>query len=371
MVPLARALLDRGDEVRWVAAADACARLAGDGFEALPAGRGQVESINEFHRRYPEFESLPPAERPDFMFPRLFGSLRVDPMLAGLLPIARRLRPSLLVHEQGEFAGPIAAEVLGIPHVTHAFGGIVPPWRVAGAGEDVASLWQQHGLAAPPYGGCYEHLYLDIFPPSLALDDADHVPSIQPIRPVAFATAGEDRPPEWVDGDCSAPLVYVTLGTVFNEDIVLIATILRALGGLDVRVVATVGPAGDPAALGAQPDNVHVARYIPQTELLPHCSVVVSHAGSGTFLATLAQGLPQLCVPQAADQFRNAEACVNSGAGLSLQPGTISSEHVIADAVSRLLSEPGFRDAAGLVSKEIEAMPSPDQVAGLLAARWG
>jgi UDP:flavonoid glycosyltransferase YjiC (YdhE family) len=370
MVPLARAFLDRGDQVSWAGNEEACARLADNGFQARPAGLSQVESMNEFLRRFPEYDGLAPSERPDFMFPRLFGAVRAGPMLADLLPIARSFRPTVVIHEQGELAAPITAALLGVPHVTHGFGSLVPASRVAGAGDFTAPLWKEHGLEARPFGGCYEHLYLDIFPPSLADDDdAGHVPAIQPIRPVAFATAGEERLPEWVGADGSTPLVYVTFGTVFNNDLSLISTIVRAARELPVGVVVTLGPAGDSAALGEQPDNVHVARYIPQTELLPHCAVVVSHAGSGTFLAAMAQGLPQLCVPQAADQFRNAASCAGAGAGLALQPGT-TSEDVVADAIKRLLFEPGFRDAAGLLAKEIEAMPGPDEVAGLIAARW-
>ncbi|HSS23012.1 MAG TPA: nucleotide disphospho-sugar-binding domain-containing protein [Mycobacterium sp.] len=35
-------------------------------------------------------------------------------------------------------------------------------------------------------------------------------------------------------------------------------------------------------------------------------------------LGALAHGLPQLCLPQGADQFRNAQACAAAGAGIAL-----------------------------------------------------
>ena len=53
----------------------------------------------------------------------------------------------------------------------------------------------------------------------------------------------------------------------------------------------TVGPKADPAVVGAQPAHVRVEQYVPQTLVLPHCDVVVSHAGSGTVLAALAVGV--------------------------------------------------------------------------------
>jgi hypothetical protein len=78
--------------------------------------------------------------------------------------------------------------------------------------------------------------------------------------------------------------------------------------------------AGDPAKLGAQPPLVRVERDVLQSQLLARCHAAVSHAGSGTALAAARHGLPQLCLPQGADQFLNAAAIASSGAGLSLKP---------------------------------------------------
>ena len=108
-----------------------------------------------------------------------------------------------------------------------------------------------------------------------------------------------------------------------------------------------------------------VERYIPQMTLLPSCNVVVSHAGSGTVLATLGLGIPQLCLPQAADQFLNAAAVVRSGAGLAIPPQEVDSCGVAA-AVRRLLGDGTFRQRARLVADEIASMPSPDEVAAVL-----
>jgi MGT family glycosyltransferase len=151
-------------------------------------------------------------------------------------------------------------------------------------------------------------------------------------------------------------------GTVFNTDIPLLGTIVKALAALPVRVVATVGPRGDPGCLGPVPENVHVARYLPQTEVLPHVALVVSHGGSGTFLASLGYGIPQLCIPQAADQFANAAAAHRVGAGLSIEPGAVSPDHV-RSAASRLLQEPAFGEAARKAQTEIQNLPGPDAVA--------
>ena len=368
MVPLAREFVGQGDEVMWVTGADACLRLTREGFRTSAAGLSERDGMSELSRQFPELQTMAPADRPEFMFPRLFGVVRAASMLTDLLPIAKAWVPELVVFDAAEFAGPIAAAALGVASVDHSFGALLPVSRVAAAGEAVAPLWRAQGLDPRPYGGSYDNLYLDIYPPSLQPVDRPHVPRTQYLRPETFATGEAELLPEWVTTTDADPLVYVTFGTVFSNDAALSA-IVTALRQLSVRVVVTVGPHGDPASLGPQPDNVHVARYIPQGQLLPYCSVVVSHAGSGTYLAALGAGIPQLCVPQAADQFLNAAACMRSGAGLALEPGGVSAEQV-RGAIERLLSDPTFAHAAARVSREIDALPSPREVATRLHAEY-
>ncbi|HUQ64140.1 MAG TPA: glycosyltransferase [Acidimicrobiales bacterium] len=369
MLPLAKAFVDRGDEVAWATAAEAVPTLEREGFKVMVAGPGEGELSAEFARRFPEVQELPPPARPNFMFPRLFGAVRTGPTLADLLPLAQEWKPSLVVRDAAEFAGPIAAAMLGVPSVTHSFGSLLPEVRVAAAGEMVAPLWEAQGLEPRPFGGAYDDLYLDIFPPSLRTEDPAHVGTIQPLRAVTFATAGNEAVPDVVGQDSLLPLVYVTFGTVFNTRVDLIATVVRAVAKLPVRVVVTVGPSNDPAVLGDLPGNVTAARYIPQTALLPHCAAVVSHGGSGTFLAAISHGLPQLCLPQGADQFLNSAACTQSGVGITLEPGSVTSEGVQA-SVEQLLADPSFRSASERLRTEIEAMPAPDEVAAGIATHF-
>lgn len=371
MVPLAKALRDRGDDVAWAAAAEVAPRLQAEGFPVLEAGLGDAEGMGELMRRYPELREMAPSDRPPFMFPRYFGEVRAAPMLADLLPLATDWSPSIIVRDASEFAGPIVGAVLGVPSVTHSFGSVLPAMRVAAASEMAAPLWEAQGLTPRPYGGSYDGLYLDIYPESLRAEDTSHIGAIQALRSVPYAAPGDgDSIPELVAAPSALPLVYVTFGTVFNNDISVIATIVGALATLPIRLLVTVGPNGDPALLGDQPSNVSVARYIRQTDVLPRCDAVVSHAGSGTFLAALTHGLPQLCVPQGADQFLNAAACTQSGVGIVLAPGTVTHESVRA-GMERLLSEPGFRASAERLQAEIAAMPAPDEVATVLETRFG
>jgi UDP:flavonoid glycosyltransferase YjiC (YdhE family) len=82
-------------------------------------------------------------------------------------------------------------------------------------------------------------------------------------------------------------------------------------------------------------------------------------------LAGISHGLPQLCLPQGADQFLNAAAAASAGVGISLTPGA-ATPSAIRDAVARLLDRPSYRRAAARVGRSIAAMPTPGDVAAVL-----
>lgn len=359
MLPLAGALVDAGHAVRWAAAGDVCVRLRGRGFDSVRCGV-EVADASPTGPPPPEIAALPIDERPDFMFSRIFGPRRAEPMLVDLIPIVEDWRPEVLVCDQAELAGPIAARLAGVPNVTHSFGRLLPAARVARAEETMAKLWRAHDLEPRPYAGTYDHLYLDIYPPSLQSDDREHVGEIQLVRSSTTPLPANPDDP---------PLVWITFGTVFNEDLELFSTAVEAARELPVSVVATLGPGNDPGALGEQPANVEVAEFIPQEELLPRCGAVASHAGSGTFLAALSAALPQVLLPQAADQWLNAEAGARGGVGLRLMPDEMSVASV-RDALAWVLADREMGEAARRVSDEIAAMPAPATVAAELAHRF-
>ncbi|MDQ6909643.1 MAG: hypothetical protein M3Z84_02480 [Actinomycetota bacterium] len=129
-------------------------------------------------------------------------------------------------------------------------------------------------------------------------------------------------------------------------------------------MIVTIGPDTDPAALGPQPPNVHFEPYISQELLLPSCDVVVNQGGTA-ILPILAHGLPILVLPQGANQFHNADACVAAGVGRGLLPAGVSPESVRAE-VSTLLEVCSFGENARGIAREIQAMPGPEEGVRLL-----
>jgi len=367
MLPLAQALRDRGNDVLFVSAEDARAPIEAAGLTMAPAGWALARRMPETLAHLPELASMPGHERPLVMFRVLFGEVSARPMFDDLLPLATEWRPDVILHDPAELAAPIVAAALDVPSAVHSWGRAIPGTILAGADVFTEPLWARVGLEPRPLGGAYDTLYVDLCPPSMRLAiDVDYLRRDQPLRPQSVAGDDTLLPPAIADLlERDRPLVYVTFGTVMNVNPTF-AKVVDALAGRDdLDAVITVGHDGDVTAFGALPGHVHVERYVAQGPLLPHCSAVVSHAGSGTVLGGLAVGVPHLLLPQGADQFRNTEACVAAGAGIALAGDDVTPE-AIGAALTQLLSDGSYRDAAGRVQAEIAAMPDADEVAAVV-----
>jgi MGT family glycosyltransferase len=182
------------------------------------------------------------------------------------------------------------------------------------------------------------------------------------------AAPAEEPLPDWWPGR-DEPLVYVSFGTVAAAQGLfpgLYAAVLEALTALPVRILVTTGEAADPAALGPLPPAVHVERFVPQQQVLGAASVVLTHGGSGSVLGALAAGLPLVLLPLFADQPRNAARVAGLGAGLTVSGGPAAAGRLGA-AVAAVLDDPAYRAGARRIAAEIEALPSADWAAQMLA----
>jgi MGT family glycosyltransferase len=195
------------------------------------------------------------------------------------------------------------------------------------------------------------------FQRSAGAADRDH---IQPLRPTAQRPVPTDRLPGWVARRRDVPLVYMTLGTNTNSNMSVFRSVIDGLSDLDVDLLLTIGFSKDRELIGSLPASAHVENYVPQSLLLPRCSVVLCHAGAGTTLCSLALGLPLLALPQGADQFVMAELLQATGAGLVLEPAELNPAR-IREGVLALLHNPVYRAAAGRLQHEIAAMPGPNE----------
>lgn len=364
MLPLARELQARGHDVRWATGRNYVEHLQRAGFQVHESGLDNLELRSRYRASYPEPPGMTGPLRRRHVLPNMFGRTGTPPMVESLEALAGTWPPDLMVHDAAEFGAAIVGGRRGIPHVTHGFGAIIPTEVLALAGDALAELWSEHGLPPDRLAGSYQHLYLAICPPSMQLPDIAEAGRVQLLWPGPADVVAAPGAHAFNLERGTRPLIYATFGTVENRNPAFAAAV-TALAGLDADLLVTVGADGDPAPLGPQPPNVRVERYVPQAEVLGRCDLVVSHAGSGTLYAGLARGVPQLCMPQSADQFVNADATARVGAGLTLV-GDQAEPSAIAGAARRLLTEPGFRAGASAVASDIQSMPGPADAAPVL-----
>ncbi len=367
LVPLAVAARDAGHDVVFATSEDFLPQLTKAGLEGAAAGLAIKDAFGQaFAETFGDAGPPgPPGDIPrEVLFPivaKVFGEVMPTRFVADLLPLFEHVRPDLVVSEAGNSGGAFAALKAGIPVVAHGFGrvstGDPMTERIRDAiRSHAASLGIEIGEDLA-FGGPF----IDICPESV--QDPDFLARTHrvPLRPVGWSEPGEL--PRGVL-DKRRPLVYLTLGTAMGHAGVLTEAI-AGLSGLDVDVLVATGPSLPEGALGEVPENVRLEAWVPQAALLPHVDLVVHHGGSGTTLGAFGAALPQLLLPQGADQFTNADAVLAAGVGDRLLGPEVTAE-AVATKARHLLTDTSVRDAAQALATEVAAMPSPAEVAAQL-----
>ena len=364
VVPLAQAAAGAGHEVLWAVPPDAIGAIEACGMKAVPAGLDRDATAARARELFPdhmnEFMTMAPREREFLLFPVRFIAAQGNAMLADLRDVIDQWRPDVILHEPMAVAVPPLAIRRGLPFAAVAFGAFPTARKLAVAEPQLRELWAQEQLDVSPWGGLFDQLYLHPLPASVG--EPAPADTVRPMRPMCFDGATPGTPvPDWLTAlGHDRPCVYVTFGTE-TPGLAPIGVIANALAAFDVDVVVTVGRGIDPASVPSTAPNVRIVQYVPQRAMLERASFMVSHAGSGALLGAATTGVPQLCLPLAADQFRNADAAVAAGLGISLEPGMVTEESV-AESFRRLLDEPSFAEAARRVAGDFAALPAPADV---------
>lgn len=348
LVPLARAAREAGHDVVFATGAAFLGTVRALGFDAHAAGISVGEAEAEARARHRDDDV---ARLLITMFADVLPHATVKD-LARLLP---RLRPDLVVHEQSDVGAAKAARDAGVPFVSRVIGRSMPPELLRLAAPEMAWLWDGTTPADPMLGDTV----VDVWPDLVRDPVVAALPTVLRMRPVAFDL---DAPMPSVDP--AKPLVYLTLGTVSHTATDVLRQAVTGLARLPVTVLVALGPGALP---GDVPPNVRIAGFVPQAEVLRRADLVVHHGGTGTVLGTLAAGLPQLLLPQGADQFVNADVVEATGAGAKLAGPEITADAVTA-AAGRLLDDPAVREVAGRARSEIAGMPDPAAVVDQLTA---
>ena len=283
MLQLARAFREAGHDVLWATAAQALPLVTAAGIEAVPVG---AHGADEAALRGAVLARARGAAGCRACGIRVPSHVRRGADPADDRGPARHRpatgAPTCSSTSTRSWRRPSSAPSCGVPSVTHSFGTAVPVAILDDTRRAAGPLWREHGLEVPPYAGCFRAGYLDICPPSVQTMPVDHIPGVQPLRPVSEAapTAPGAR------GRRSSTSPWAPSSNRPE----LLREVVAGVAALPVEVLVAVGPRVEPASLGEQPTHVQVEQWVDQAEVLGRCSAVVSHGGSGTFLGALARG---------------------------------------------------------------------------------
>ncbi len=167
----------------------------------------------------------------------------------------------------------------------------------------------------------------------------------QPDWPAGAETVGflfNDGPPLAAEDSCDGPEnpIVFTIGTGVSHAREFFRTAAAAARRLG-RPALLVTPDREQVPVQLPPGVRHLA-WAPFERILPRAAAIVHHGGIGTSARALQAGIPQVIVPQAHDQFDNAQRLSRLGISATVQMKAFS-ERRLAGALHRLLSSAPVR----------------------------
>jgi UDP:flavonoid glycosyltransferase YjiC (YdhE family) len=379
MIALGRALAARGHHVtlqtwrRWQEHVEA------EGIDFAPA---------------PEYQVFPSGPEPlDFYEAVVHATVDT-------LPLVRELRPDVVVADILTLAPALAAELDGrpratlIPHV-HPHG--QPNFPIYSLGARLPrtaagrALWRR-AQRAVKRGLELGRVELNQTRARLGLPALDHVhggisrqlaliatfpqleyprtaggwgPNSHVVGPLMWEPPARDveLPGGGARGVTSdAPLVLIAPSTAQDSQHTLLRAALRGLADAPVRVLATYNRRLPPRSLPV-PANARVVDWVSYARTMPHCDLVVCHAGHGTLVRALACGCAVVACPAVGDMNENAARLDWAGAGVRV-PRRFITPRVLRLSVERALGDVTMRERA----REFAAWARQND-AGVAAAR--
>lgn len=373
MVPIARALADRGHDVAVFNPAPAPGKLIAEaGLTSLPMPSRPMPAPAS------DLILLSEAWDVEHFFGGIYTSEEyVRAALPVYLDLLRDYAPDAVV-DSFDPLPCLAARILNIPLVTVLQGNFHPASRgfkwweserpngLSSGTVYVNKVIADYGLA--PLGRCTEVLSgdLSLIVGTPETDPVDDRADVTYIGPMIFQR-DDAVLPAWVNEISNErPLIWVYPGnaryapvTTPIDSIVVIRAAIEGLAGEPVEVALTTGYQELPQELGELPKNFRHAAYVPGPLMAQRCDLVVFHGGHSSVMTTLNAGTPSVIIPTITERESNARRVASLGAGEIVMPlNSADGEKRIDVAefrakVKRVLNEPSYRRSARRISESM------------------
>lgn len=163
-------------------------------------------------------------------------------------------------------------------------------------------------------------------------------------------------------------IVYVSLGTVFNDQPTVFRALIAGAAATGAHVVVSAGASLE-AITDLRSPSVQLFQRVPQVPLLERVDTVITHGGNNTVQECFAAGRPMVVVPFGGDQRANAHRVQRLGMGAHIAADALS-EMAVRGALIRL-STPGVvqraRELARALKKYGGARAAADAIVALTA----
>jgi N-glycosyltransferase len=364
LVPIAHAALRAGHEVVVCTPESAKDQVEAYGLRHVPAG---VDWLGQELGTLARLGMSGSAEAKEDLRARLNTDLYTEglagaatlAMATDVIAAADGYPPDLVVRENTEFGGYLAAEALGLPHVSVGVGGGKADQLVTRLAPALDVLRGSLGLPPDPTGArATACLHVSLVPPAYQparVPHARHYRQTNPRQP-------DDALPGWLATEPPGrPLVLAAFGTLlpllgaFGDTL---RAIVAGLGGLDCTAVVAANTATvqDP---GSVPANVRLVERVPQPLVLECCDLFVTHGGFNSIREALRLGVPMVVVPWLTDSHGNATRCADLGIA-EVVPAAGITAAALRQACAAVLADGGYRRRARAMQRHVLALPGMD-----------
>ncbi|MGW1147103.1 macrolide-inactivating glycosyltransferase [Streptomyces sp. NPDC002454] len=198
-----------------------------------------------------------------------------------------------------------------------------------------------------------------------------HADRVDPARYTFVGACQGERTSQgaWQRPAGAEKVLLVSLGSTFTKQPEFYRECIRAFGDLPGwHTVLQIGAHVDPAELGEVPATVEVHPWVPQLAILRQADAFVTHAGAGGSQEGLATGTPMVAVPQAVDQFGNADVLQDLGVARHLPMAEATAE-TLRSAVLDLVGDPEVARRLAEVRREMADEGGTTRAADLIEAQ--
>ncbi|MFD3270514.1 macrolide family glycosyltransferase [Paenibacillus dendritiformis] len=146
-------------------------------------------------------------------------------------------------------------------------------------------------------------------------------------------------------------IIYVSLGTILNQNQDFYQNLIQAFADTDYDVVMSVGEKTEISSLGNIPGNFTVKNFVDQISVLQTADVFITHCGMNSANESLYFGVPMVLFPQHSEQRVVADRVAELGAGLKLKGKKLK---YLATAVSEVLANRTYQENAQKLSETFQ-----------------